>query len=473
MNPGESATLYFSTGLFGYTNELKNIHIRLISADNWVSFSPDTVMIGDISSNLEAYTFETILSLNNINDLKPVPFTLSISAEYEDGPITLNYQDKLQFAMDVTLNQAGFPLKTAEIRSSPLLIDLDNDGNKEIIFGDYIGIIHALNNDGTEFNSTTFPFDTGEEIWGSPAAADLDRDGNLDFAVTSKSKHLYIFDMNGLKTDYETEVYLIGTPAIGNLDDDPELEVVFSGYSSNNKVFAINHDGTNVEGFPFNLIKYEYFETESGILDSSLVFEKVKAGVALADFNNNGRDDIVIGTDDNHIYLILDDGSIAPGFPFTAEDKFQTAPSILDVDGEKFIAAGNNNDTLYVINSDGSLRFSVDTGGKVNTSPAFFETDGIIYLAFGSKNDGIYLVDMNGNALPGWPVMINGNIEGSVICSDLDGDGEVEIVANTGKELAVFHLDGTPYPLFPIVFDFNYSGSPIITDIDSDILNST
>ena len=65
--------------------------------------------------------------------------------------------------------------------------------------------------------------------------------------------------------------------------------------------------------------------------------EKVKAGAALADFNNNGRDDIVIGTDDNHIYLILDDGSIAPGFPFLADDKIQSAPSILKYNNEKII----------------------------------------------------------------------------------------------------------------------------------------
>ena len=44
LNPGESATLHFSTGLFGYTNELKNLHISLTPAENWVSFSPTEIM---------------------------------------------------------------------------------------------------------------------------------------------------------------------------------------------------------------------------------------------------------------------------------------------------------------------------------------------------------------------------------------------------------------------------------------------
>jgi hypothetical protein len=66
---------------------------------------------------------------------------------------------------------------------------------------------------------------------------------------------LYIFDYNGLKIDYETEVFLIGTPAIGNLDEDPELEIVFSGYSSDNKIFAINLMEVILKGFPLTLMK--------------------------------------------------------------------------------------------------------------------------------------------------------------------------------------------------------------------------
>ncbi len=68
--------------------------------------------------------------------------------------------------------------------------------------------------------------------------------------------------------------------------------------------------------------------------------EKTKAGVALADFNGNGKDDIVVGTDNDNIYLIYDDGSSAPGFPYTTEDKIQAPPSIQEINGEKVIFSG-------------------------------------------------------------------------------------------------------------------------------------
>ena len=210
------------------------------------------------------------------------------------------------------------------------MIDLDGDGDVEIITGDNNGFVHIYNADGSEVEDDTFPYDTGNQIWGSAAAADMDRDGFLDFVITSKSKHLYIFDQNGLKTDYNANKYLMGTPAIGNLDDDADLEVVVGGYSSSNQIFAVNPDGSDVDGFPLAL------------------GEKTKAGVTLADFNGNGKDDIIVGTDDDNIYVIYDDGTVAPGFPYTTGDKIQAAPSVADIDGGKIIFSGSNDNSFYM-----------------------------------------------------------------------------------------------------------------------------
>ena len=72
-----------------------------------------------------------------------------------------------------------------------------------------------------------------------------------------------------LKEDIEN---FISEYSIGNLDSDDELEVVFGAYTNSGKIFAINFDGTDVDGFPFELS------------------EKM-LGIALADFDDNGIDD--------------------------------------------------------------------------------------------------------------------------------------------------------------------------------------
>ena len=40
--------------------------------------------------------------------------------------------------------------------------------------------------------------------------------------IASKNKHLYGFDHNGLKFDYDADQFLIGTPVILNIDSDDE-----------------------------------------------------------------------------------------------------------------------------------------------------------------------------------------------------------------------------------------------------------
>ena len=451
LNPGESALIHLSLNVASGPSNAENVVGMLSSELDWVHFSPSTIDIGSLPENGTMVEIETTISLDDIGELSTAIFSFNLYAEFDDDDTAIEYNDEFNFELEITLNQAGFPIESNEIRSSPLVIDLDNDGLKEIILGDYNGVIHIYNADGSEWINSIFPFDTGGQIWGSPAGVDLDGDNMLDVVIASKSKHLYIFDAFGLKLDYETELYLIGTPAIGNLDDDDDLEIVFTGYSSNNKLFVINVDGSDVSGFPFEL------------------GEKAKAGPALADFNNNGRDDIVLGTDDDHIYLILDDGTVAPGFPFVSGNKIQTAPSILEINGEMTILAGCNDYNLYAVNSEGSLSFSYMSEDKIQASPSFLEINGEAAVFFGNNSGYIHGLYMSGTPLPGWPILINGDIEGSVIFSDLDGDGEAEVVAvsNTG-ELSAFYLNGSPYPHFPMLNGSPFKGSPMIIDLDDD-----
>ncbi len=454
LNPGEGFSINYSFENNSFETDAFNVSIALSIDDGGVIEGDSIIYLGDVLIG-EVKNVDFSILLNDNVDFGDYNIYLMLTAEYinNSGGISI-YNKDVQSNVNISLNQSGFPIYTSDIRSSPLVVDLDNDGDNEIIIGDNNGFVHIFNVDGTEVENSTFPFNTGNQIWGSAASADMDRDGNIDFVISSKSKHLYIFDKDGLKTDYNADKYLMGTPAIGNLDNDDELEVVIGGYSSpssTSPIFAINADGSNVDGFPL------------------IVGEKTKAGIALMDFNNNGKDDMVFGTDDDNIYLIYDNGEVAPGFPYVSNDKLQAEPTIIDVDGEKIIFIGSNDNNLYAINSDGSLKFKIETQDKVQSSPSVLDYNNEIYIVFGSNDNFIYIVDFNGNMLPGWPVLVNGSIGGSVVSSDLNNNGEPEIIAVTDMgEIIALHLDGTSVSYFPIINNFPSSSSPMVIDLDGD-----
>ena len=163
----------------------------------------------------------------------------------------------------------------------------------------------------------------------------------------------------------------------------------------------------------------------------------MKIGVALADFDSNGRDDIVVGTDDDNLYLILDNGVVADGFPFLAGDKIQSAPSILDYNNEKTIFFGSKDDMIYSVDSNGEQIFSYETDGNVYSSPTFINLDNGMGVFFGSDDGFVYGLDLNGENLPGWPVQIGNDVVGSVLFEDLNGDSEPEIIATSNSDISL------------------------------------
>ena len=446
LNPGETADLFISLeNEIGWVNA--SSVTAVLSTDNeFISISNDTKVYGNIQSNnteLESFeiTVDPNISLGDVN------FSLTVTGLGNDG---YSYSNELSLSINVSLFQDGFPYDTnAEIRSAPVIVDLDNDGDNDIVMADYFGSVRVIV-DGVELDNGIFPYDTGDQIWGSVSSADVDLDGLQDFVIASKNGHLYIFDINGLKVDYDAERWLIATPVIGNIDEDEELEVIVGGYqspTSTSPLFAINHDGTPVEGFPY------------------IVGEKMRSGVAVADIDDNGKDDIIFGTDGDNLYLLLDDLTVAPGFPVDLGNNLRSEPAVLNISGEKIIFIGCTNNNFYGFNTDGSLRFVVVTGDDVFTSPSFYSDE----IYFGSDDGNVYGVDINGNSLDGFPVNVGGAVVGSVVIADLNNNGDVElIVSNDSGQIHALDRLGNELQYFPINYQFPFANSPQVLDYDLD-----
>ena len=194
------------------------------------------------------------------------------------------------------------------------------------------------------------------------------------------------------------------------------------------------------------------------------------AGVAMADFNENGKADIVVGTDDENIYLIYDDGTIAPGFPYEGDSDFRSDPLILDYNGEKMILIGSKGGTFYAINENGQLIFNIETSDDIMSSPSILSGNNSAPIIFFGNDDGeIHAVYPDGTYVDGWPIIFSGSIVSSPMFSDLNSDLTPEIIFTCDDgTLYIVNLDGTNYENTPLNYPFPYTSSVSINDLDSD-----
>ena len=70
-------------------------------------------------------------------------------------PVNLSKQDTKN-TQETTISEKSFDTNS-EIKPSSVIVDLDSDGNNEIIFGDNNGMIRALNHNGIEIINDFFP----------------------------------------------------------------------------------------------------------------------------------------------------------------------------------------------------------------------------------------------------------------------------------------------------------------------------
>ena len=451
LNPGESATLSLSIENSSILLEANNVNVTLNS--ELIEIEIENFYIDDLMEIGESIDFNVEIEISDQIELGDAILNVLVNADYTDtyGDDYL-YEVNFPINLNVNLNQVNWPVDIgSQIVSSPAIIDINNDGNNEIIFGDYNGMLHVLDDNGNVIDG--FPFEANDDIWSSPSIGDVDNDGQLEIVITSKDKHLYVLDhMGNVELDYNANQFLMATPVLCQIDQDPELEIVFSGYASTGDVFAINHDGSDLDGFP------------------APINEKVLTGAAVTDINGNGFDDILVATETQNMLCVVYDNGIIDTLLF-AQDKFKSSPTIIKSDiNENWILVASKDHNLYALDFSGNLKFVYTALYEITSSPSIVDINSnTLGIFFGGQDGYLYGINQSGEDLPGWPIQIGGQFTTSPSISDIDNDGEPEIVCgNSNGDLFAFSIDGTLIQFFPIEYTSSISSAPAIVDLDND-----
>ncbi|MBU1124385.1 S8 family serine peptidase [Patescibacteria group bacterium] len=376
------------------------------------------------------------------------------------------------------LNTIPLPesLYTSGLSHYPLLADLDSDGIDEIIVYNHnwdSPKLYSFNYDGSLVpNWPVFlpspplspPPPNEAEFFPQIITADLDNDGSIEivykenydnaFDVDQVPSKIIIISSNGSivnqwNASIVTDVWHwwgSGYPAVGNFDDDSDLEII-AGYTINldrrdpyeginnwSAVRAFNIDGSEVWSLELQGAMY--------------------SSPAVGDINNDGKQEVIVTTAKN-----LPRG---------------------DLDGGYGLTAINNSGSVFW----STLQYPEGYNVRDNPVLADFNDDGfleiVLYTRGGFANvNREYVFDYLGNILEGWPVLVPEGSTGentySSVVGDIDGDGSPDVVDAINNKLIggfgslhAWHYDGLEVQGFPKEIDHWVVASPIISDLEPD-----
>lgn len=287
----------------------------------------------------------------------------------------------------------GFPITfgSANVEASPTLADLDDDGMLEIVAQERIantgGRVHVVEADGSEWGGA-WPVALDHIPVTTPAAADIDRDGDVDLVLQSYAS-LWAIDRSGqVLPGFPKQIsgtsFSYQSPALADLDGDGPLEIVFGAHQLNAGVWSVRSNGNFFGTWPRLLGTWMYCPP------------------TLADIDGDGSLDVLAGregasvADTPTLWAWTGNGLLKPGFPISGPGGGGVAGAITTAD----------------IDGDGKLEIFTDHTLAVNGVGSI--------LGF----------DSSGNVLPGFPLHPTGYtyLNGARL-ADVDGDGDLDLGA--------------------------------------------
>ena len=455
FNPGEQVKVKLVIGNEEGWADAENVVATLSTEDDRIAIIDNQIQFTSlIPSGGTAFTLIDHFLVYAFDDVElgDVPCTVHIQAGTEEP----YYEIELEVDLNLSINQYGFPVEGMVIKSSPTIGDFDGNGISEIYYGSDNGNFYGFTVAG--YPQYGFPFSTGDDVRSSPAIRDIDNDNVNEIVFGSTNGNLYILTPFGTQELlHYSPGSIVGSPAIVDLDQDGDYEIVFTTQDGNSgKVYAIDHEGNDVDGFPVDLD------------------ERMMVGAAAGDLEADGHPDIVVCTWDDHIYAIDHTGAVKEGFPVTSTNRFNAPPTLVDLDGDGDleIVAGNDSGLLHVLHHDGSEMASYDVGDDIRggISVADLNDDGSYELLFAGYDDMLHVWNpFDGAELEGFPIDMEYNSLTEPVTADLDNDGDLEVVAAMKSGMVhVLHHDGTPFNNFPTSLGGNIESSPTIGDLDND-----
>jgi hypothetical protein len=434
INPGETFSVILN--LHNQWADAINVNVR-VNGQNFTAID-STANFGNILHGGDANNQLDSLILTAAANVIPDSLPLNVIVTADS-----TYIDTIVVKIPVQLYQAGFPRSFTDLDCSPLLFDVDREGNREIIVGNSgVGndcFVYMIESDGSD--SPGWPQSVAGEIVSGPAVGDIDHNGTNEVVAVTKDGRFYAWSAAGvLVTGFPVVkggAFYSG-PLLADIDGNGDLEII-AGSFTDMRVYALDHTGADHPGWPTGAIHRWQGSPVTGNFDGDIAAEIVYAGF------------------DSSVHVWNGDGTNVAGFPVHLNGPVWCTAAVGDIDndGQIEIAVVAYNGNLFLINHDGSVAqgFPVNFGTSLRSSPALADlnNDGDLEIVFGTGAGTVRAIDYTGAEMAGFPQTLGGAFYGGPVIGDITGDAQPDIIIGSTNGIT-YGLDrnGVALPHFPM-----------------------
>ncbi len=212
-------------------------------------------------------------------------------------------------------NAGTYPLWTEEsYYSAPYVCDLDKDGRCEIVFSNYsITVLDAETGDtkwrvnsGYDRQTPVQEFGLSKgHTWSDVEVCDINKDGNVEIITAHGNGLISVLSHDGYFLPGWPQTPVVASARcveVADLENDGYYEIIVGyGVESEKSVYVFNYDGSLRKGWP---------QTDASNAKKTWTYGLFMDTIAVADIDMDGKKEIIVPSDLSQVSVFREDGSL-------------------------------------------------------------------------------------------------------------------------------------------------------------------